>query len=233
MAAYTSAYSEFLRRLNEVSVLNGLAKKHSVQLAAPKDAEITRATCRASIVLLSSHVEGYVGDLVEVVLERIFKRRMPKNSLAKQFLYYFSRDIVNEIRDSTDPERIAEKVDRLFKRDADIWSTSDIFNSQLSVDRFLGNFSNPTFESIRKLLARFGYAEYMGHLQAELRGDCLPCINMINNVVNQRNKIAHGDTGLSSTPGDIDKMSELIRRFCRATDRVVGTWFKRNGCAIR
>lgn len=56
---------------------------------------------------------------------------------------------------------------------------------------------------------------------------------MINNIVDQRNKIAHGDTRILPTPKEVSDMQNLAKIFCRTTDTIVSDWFKRLGCIIR
>jgi RiboL-PSP-HEPN len=233
MPRYTAAYQALLQRLSEIEALNRLARRHSVKLGVKQDAATANALCRASIVLLSSHLEGYVENLADVILQRIFQRALSKQKLAPRFLYYFSKDLLDELYDTRDPDKIAMKMKVLFQRDGDIWSTNGAFGAQLPSDRFIADFSNPSFEKIKRFVARFGYNDYTGDLGHLLKANYQPCINMVDNVINQRNKIAHGDAVATATPGDVADMLRLMRQFCRATDDVVCNWFKKTGCLIR
>lgn len=233
MPRYTAAYQGFLQRLPEIEALNRLARQHSVKLGSKRDAETVNALCRASIVLLSSHLEGYVENLAEVILQRIFQRTLSKQKLAPRFLYYFSKDILDELYGTRDPDKMAGKVKVLFQRDIDIWSTNDTFEAELPSDRFIADFSNPSFKKIKRFVARFGYSDYQHDLGYLLRANYQPCVNMVDNVIDQRNKIAHGDAVATAVPLDVANMLRLVRLFCRATDDVVGNWFRNEGCIIR
>lgn len=233
MPRYTVAYSGFLLRLREVEALNQLAKKHAVRISNSKDIETARALCRASIVLLSSHIEGYLEHLVGVILDRLSEGAMSKQKLASRFFYYFSKDLLDEISETKDPDKIAEKVKKLFHRDLEIWSTESTLSVPLPVERFISDFSNPNFERIKKFVARFGYNNYETELARMLQANFQPCRNMIDNVIEQRNKIAHGDVNVESTPNDVSNMLNLVRLFCRTTDTIVGNWFRNSGCVIR
>ena len=233
MTRYTAAYSGFIRRVPEVDVLRKLAERN-LRLSTPiRSSRIVNPLCRASIVLLSSHIEGYVEDLAEVILDRIVESEMQKNTLASRFLYYFSKDIVDEIRETRDPDKVAEKLRALLNRDMDIWSTESTFQAYLPVERFISGFSTPKFEEVCRFIGRFGYQNYKRDLQRLLQANFQSCTNMVNNVVEQRNRIAHGDASISATPGDIVTMLDLVQTFCRSTDVVVGDWFKSVGCSIR
>jgi hypothetical protein len=233
MPRYTTAYSGFLQRLPEIEALNCLAKQHTIRLGEKNDAATVKALCRANIVLMSSHLEGYVEELAEVILQRIFQHALAKGKLAPRFLYYFSKDLLDELYETRNPDKIACKVKKLFQRDIDIWSDDDTFRDELPSGRFISEFSNPSVKKITHFVARFGYSNYrydLGHL---LKANCQPCINMVDNVIDQRNKIAHGDAVVTSTPNDVADMLRLVRLFCRASDDVIGRWFKSAGCVIR
>lgn len=233
MVRYTEAYSEFVSRLPEVETLCKLAKQHQRAAGPLKRTEVVKPLCRAGVVLLSSHIEGYIEDLSEVILRKVWENDTLKNTLALKFRYYFSKDLIDEICNTTDPDTISEKVQLLFSRDHDLWGSDEIFNEELESDRFVSGFSTPRFDEIRKFIRRFGYEDYKRDMGRHLQARFQPCIKMVDNVVDQRNKIAHGDTVTTATPSDLVNMLELVRLFCRSTDVVVGNWFKTIGCPIR
>lgn len=154
MSKYTEAYSGFLHRLSEIDAINRVAVQHTKQLGKKNDALTANALCRANIVLLSSHLEGYIEDLAEIILDRIFHKSMQKSKLAQRFLYYFSKDLLDRLNDTNDPDRIATKMKELIHRDADIWSDHPVFCSELPSERFIHYFSNPKYERIKKFIVQ-------------------------------------------------------------------------------
>ncbi|MBU4231517.1 MAG: hypothetical protein L6277_06195 [Desulfobacterales bacterium] len=233
MSKYTQAYSNFIKRISEISAVRRLATKHSRLPTITRSAYLGNALCRAAVVLLSGHIEGYIENLAEIGLERIFSKKMIKSKLANSFLYHCSKDIITEIKNASNPNVISTKVKLLIDRDSDIWSNAPIFNSTLPSELFIHGFGNPTFDEIKKFFRRFGYLELSHDLSNLLRGNYFVCVNMINHVVDQRNKIAHGDFTIVNTPRDIENMIQLVILFCRCTDIAVSNWFKLKGCLIR
>ena len=234
MARYTVTYSKFINNLQEVKALYTLANDQAVDVGKPNSPLAVRdALCRSAIVLLSSHIEGYIENLAVLILSKIVEKRIHKSKLSPKFLYYMSKDLLDNICDTEHPEKIVDKVKQLFSRDNYIWGESDYFSEDLRIELFVSAFSNPKFESIKKFFARFGYKEYSYDLTVHLKSDYLPCKNMVNNVVDQRNKIAHGDVTSTATPKDLADMLELVQLFCRSTDKVVGDRFNNLGCPIR
>ena len=233
MSRYTEAYSGLVGRLPEVETLYKLANRHLVSVGPLTGARVSNPLCRAGVVLLSSHIEGYIEDLSEVILRSIYENNASKKDLGSRFPYYFSRDLIGEIGDTRDPDKISEKIYTLFERDKHIWCSREKFSKELPADRFASGFSTPRFDEISRFVARFGYSDYRRDLGRNLQGNFQPCIRMVDNVVDQRNKIAHGDTVTTATPTDLQDMVRLVRIFCRSTDEVVGNWFKTIGCPIR
>lgn len=238
MSRYTESYSSFVKRLSEVDRLQWLANeqispRRNLSIARFRSAPVANDLCRSGVVLLSSHIEGYVKDLAELILQKIREKNTPKSTFAPCFLYYFSRDIIDQIRDTRDPERTSTKVMKLFQRDSDIWCDNNFFSDDLPVDRFVRGFSVPNFKNIKKFIGRFGYTNYDSDLRDLLNTNYNTCTNMVNNVVDQRNKIAHGDFAVTITPADLVEMTKYVKKFCRATDMIVGNWFISVGCPIR
>lgn len=87
--------------------------------------------------------------------------------------------------------------------------------------------------AIKKYFNRFGYANYQNDLVSRLQADYFPTVNMVNHLVDTRNKIAHGDPAASKTPAEVATMMAIIRSFCGSTDSVFASWWRTNFCAIR
>jgi hypothetical protein len=233
MPRYTAAYSNLIERLEEVETILRRAQQASRQRATPDNISFVNALCRSGVVLLSSHIEGYLKDLGEIAVERIASRELPKTRLGAGFRFYFSQDLINEIKDTSDPAQIASKLDTLFSRDEHIWSPHPNFTGSLSTTVFLGDFANPNHRRIKKYFNRFGYDQYSRDLARRLAASFNACSNMVDQVVRQRNAIAHGDMVTTGTPTDLGQMLKLVKQYCRETDDVVGNWFRTKSCPIR
>ena len=69
----------------------------------------------------------------------------------------------------------------------------------------------------------------MACLQARFQ----PTVAMVDHLVDTRNKIAHGDSAASKTPSEVKDMASITQSFCRSTDAVFATWWRKSFCAIR
>jgi len=233
MARYTTAYSNLLLRLEEISLTRRLARHVTSYQPVPVAVPQVNALCRGGVVLLSSHIEGYVEEIAETAIDRIGSRSIAKSKVAQGFKYHLSRDLIKSIKQSSDPERISSHIDSLFRRDMHIWNTHPRFTNQISSEVFLSDFSNPTHDRISRFYARFGYRDYGNDLAHRLGPNYIGCKNMLDQMIDQRNRIAHGDPITTATPTDLSQMLGLVRLYCRESDKVVGDWFRSIGCPIR
>ena len=232
MARYTSAYSSFVSRLDEVRLLRKIASAKEKADPVKLRHEIN-VYCRSAIVLLCAHLEAYVKELGEEALSGITDRSITRERLADQFYYHISKDILDEVRDTSDPGRLAGKLFKFIDSDLPYWSHKGPFPYALPADRFNKGFSNPSFEKVRAYFNRFGYSDYKRDLARHLRAKYNATVNMVDHLVDTRNKIAHGDFSAAKPPSDVNDMILLIRMYSAATDAVFGSWCKRNLCTIR
>lgn len=232
LARYTVAYSALVDRLAEVNTLLTLARK--LERTNPvANATIINALCRGSVVLLCSHIEGYAKEVGELTLSRIFEKQVCRSKVSNLVSYYASRDLISEIRVTSNNKRAARKVALLFDRDLPLWETDGPHPRPISGERFNNGFASPSFNKIAAYVGRFGYSDFKRDLGSRLAADYSVLKNLIDHIVDIRNKIAHGDSIASKTPGDLLDAIPLVKQFCRAVDDVFSSWCRANLCVIR
>ncbi len=232
MANFTSAYVSFKERMREVDILRSAAAKKERSDPIGLRHEVN-ALCRGAVVLLCGHLEAFIKELGEVALDSLHSKAVPRTMLNSQLYYHISKDILDEIKNTADGEKIAEKVFAFIQKDLMFWSRSGPFPQQIAAERFNKGFSNPAFEKIRSYFNRFGYDQYSRDLARLLKAQYHPTINMVDHVVDTRNKIAHGDPAATKTPAEVKDMIRLLRGYCMSTDKVFAKWFSTNICRIR
>ena len=232
MARFTPAYSLLIKRLAEVEMLRRLAASREQEGAIVYRKEIN-ALSRGAVVLLSSHLEAYVRALGAIALESMTARAIPRTNLASRVYYHISKDLLDEIRSTLDPEKAADKVFAFIDSDGEYWSKDGPFPGPVPAERFNQGFAGPTFGKIKKYFNRFGYEGYQEDLKTCLQASFLPTVAMVNNLVDTRNKIAHGDYDMHKTPAEVKEMASMTQSFCRSTDAVFATWWRKSFCAIR
>lgn len=192
MTRYTSSYGSFVARLDEVELLQRDAEKKERVDPVSKGDEIN-ALCRGSVVLLSSHVEAYVKEVGELALGSFYTKCVTRSGFSSRFFYHISKDILNELKNTSDHDKIADKVFSFLESDLDFWSKTGPFMTPISSDRFNMGFSNPGFNKVKSYFYRFGYDNFRDDFENRIPTEAISTINMLNHLVDTRNSIAHGD----------------------------------------
>jgi hypothetical protein len=232
VARYTEAFIAFRSRLIEVESLCFLASAKERKAAIENRKEIN-ALCRGAIVLLSAHLEAFIKELGEVALNALHAKNISRESLDSVLFYHVSKDLLDEILNTRDPRKIADKIFSFVASDLPFWSRTGPFPQPVPAERFNKGFSNPAFEKVRAYFKRFGYLEYKDDLARALKADYAVTENMVDHLVDIRNKIAHGDPTATKTPYEVTEMIAIIRRYGKTTDSVFSLWCKKNYCRIK
>ncbi|NCQ64971.1 MAG: hypothetical protein GW757_13765 [Alphaproteobacteria bacterium] len=205
-----------------------------LERAAPVTyADQVSAMTRGGVVLLSSHLEGFAKKLVELAVERIFDKQICMSKLPARFIYYSSQDLISNIVDSQHPDTIAKNLLALQSRDGKQIKSSGPLVAPIDFEVFERGFSTPKYKPIDKFLKRVGYNSLLGDLKARQRGQFQIIKNSVENLVDTRNAIAHGDSAEKRTPSELQSHIDFVKIFCRDTDVVFCDWYGANVCPLR
>lgn len=233
VARFTTAYSEFVVRSQEVLILvRRAASLERSKEVISKGTEID-ALCRGAIVLLSSHIEAYVKELGECALDAIYDRNICRSRLNERFFYYISKDWLNRVQDATEPDDVSLKVFEFLAGESEFWGRTGPLPRPIDSQEFCKGFSNPKFDKIRKFLNRFGYDGLRHHINVSLKADAVITLSNVDQIVDTRNAIAHGELSATKTPREVQILVTSAKQFCRTVDDGFASWFKANICPIR
>lgn len=232
MSRYTSAYTSFCANIEEVIALRKLALRF-LNDDLQRNSQISNYLCRGAVVLLSGHIEAYVKDIGDIFFERCDSSSdfltIPGNYIA----FYLSKDVIDDIKDTSDRGKISQKISTLFRRDHEYWSQTKTFSSSIPSKRFNKGFSTPKYDRIKAYFGRFGYTGYDTHMKSIFRSDFTSFRNSIDLIVDLRNNIAHGNNNTNPTPTEVAEMTDVCKKFIRATDDNFAKWCKLNIFSIR
>ncbi len=151
-----NSYNEFVTRLAEVDCLIALIPEK------PLSANVKQidSLCRASIVLLCSHLEGFLQDLMEEVVEEINQVSLGFKDLPLELYLQHKCPKGHLTQNNFDSLLTLGTEIRMFE------------NSNMEIKLNKKNFSktegNPTAEVINKLFSAFGIPEVLDTLNYEL-----------------------------------------------------------------
>jgi FAD/FMN-containing dehydrogenase len=229
---FTAPFRDFVLREHEVKYLYTAARKLEREDAVANAASIN-SLCRGAIVLLSARVEAYIKEVGELALEEIHSRGVLRHKMEEGFFYYISQDLIKEMKNTQEPSAMATKIFSLIGRDGGQWNTVGPFPLPIDSGVFNKGFSNPKVDKIAAYFNRFGYSKYRGDMQRRMKAKYQPSQNMVTQLVEMRNKIAHGDPNATITPNGVRDMAGLVTAYCKATDMVFATWCRKSLCPIK
>lgn len=229
---YSPVFHKFEDRIQEVDHLRRLCK-HFGRLHPRSRGDHrshTNALTRACVVLLSGHLQAFVEDLIEQVIERIVADGVGREYLPKKFLYYFSQDAVKDLRSIDDHDKYVMRVIEFHDQYGDVWFSTGSFSRSPDIKVFTDGFGNPLFRNIKKIFGRIGYDDYERDLKRYFKGQILIYSNSVDQLVSRRNKISHGEILENINYNDISDIKRQIIEFAKATDKVVCSHFRKIGC---
>lgn len=233
MTHLSNAFKRLETRLEEVVHLHLVARKYIQLKSIINDKEKsahTNALVRAATVLLSSHIQGFVEDLSDVIVDHLIKDNIDAIVIPETLRFHATRSAIKEIRDSLDPTSTITKL-RNYQIDyGEILRISGKVSEKLADLEYKDGFRNPTIFEITKYFSRFGLNDFSGQMGKRLKNEWPIVENAVNQIVDRRNKIAHGDILATLTVSELSDYIKFARKFASATDRVVTSHFGNKGC---
>jgi hypothetical protein len=216
---FSPALRSFRQRLGEVEALlklcepnlSGLEKRSK---ARKKD----EALCRAALVLLCSHMEGFFEDLVQDIL---------------QFHELNGTEIVNlplrvriiqiwkhlELADSATDEKKWAGIQAI--------RSSNVANESLrcevgtfNIDIHIRGFTTPGSKEVEKLLRSVGIDDVWDLVEKKNSGSRI-LKHSLDALVYRRHPIAHGNADAKATPDDVKQYLRDMRKLAKLFDDVI------------
>lgn len=216
---YSPALTAFGNRLTEVATL--------LRLCTPLNASLTTKSksrnkdivlCRAALVLLSSHMEGFFEDLIQDILQFYELINTQFSNLPLRIRVVQIKKRITAIETATD-KRIWEAVQQI--RTSDIADDSLICTpGNLNLDNHIRGFSNPGSKEVKELFKSIGIEDIWELLKRKrFRVKILKAT--LDSLVNKRNPIAHGNIAVTVTPNDIKQYITDMKKLAKKFDKII------------
>lgn len=230
--AYSRAFKRFDSRLEEVDHLRVLSRANHERLRRKEINQgfHSNALIRGATVLLSSHIQGYIEDLADLLIARVVASGNDGNVLPDTFRYFVMKGELTRIVQSDSPNNIIKTVRHIVANRHELLSLDTPLPSSLPDEKFKDSFGNPTTKEIGKFLTRLGILDLKNSLKKYLKNETYIASNAVDQIIDRRTKIAHGDPLATLTPEEFTKYLVLVRKFCAGTDKVACAHFRSIGC---
>lgn len=187
--------------------------------------QTARVLRRASTVVLSSHYERYIYAVNEEAIDAVNSSGVRGDELPKSLRLYHSKPAVELLSDTAwDRDTRVNALTGFVEDEAWLWAEGKA--GALDASRLLHFMSAPKPDAVVRYFSYweipniFDVITRTPRTKAKLRAKLLE-------LVDKRNGIAHGDTGIVPTYHDVLEYRGVVRTFCTRADRAMSKHLQR------
>ena len=206
------------------SLLDGIQEVRDLQAANPTPPgglpdlpRVVRAINRGSVVLLCSHLERYLRNVNEEAVAAVNQAPDLPADLPKRLRLQHSRIPIENLSE-TGWENRANQLSQLVANDGWLWGNSP--KADLKHDRLLRWMRSPSPERIRRLFELWDVRDVFSKVTRRPATKQRMWLRL-DELVNKRNDISHGDADIGATYQDIASYVSVVGTFCQRADRVL------------
>ncbi|MFF1963366.1 MAE_28990/MAE_18760 family HEPN-like nuclease [Streptomyces sp. NPDC058232] len=241
----SDSYAEFIDSLREVRTLLAAGPSqplgHKGATDQAQDRELTNALTRACVVMLVAHFEGFIKAALTELIDEICETKPPARRIPDGLLELHTRERIQEIFGTDGPDRI-HKTRRLFSTYAPLWDEDRSINPRiLSATILTRQFTNAKPEVLESVFALLDVQDVIPQLESHVnqaliaRGDEATSIKVavkLTEIVNRRNKIAHGDRSEKPTQFEVEGYVVFLQDIAGCISRIIEQRI-RHCCSLR
>lgn len=193
-------------RLGEVRALQALVPPPGARLPGTRTLAVgIDAVNRASVVLLCSHLEGFVEDLVLEAIDGMMRSALRTKHVPTKLRFRHALADVRELANTLDPDKFVSSFDALFTKNQALLTSKRLRAGDLDGERLRAGFATPSVDAIR------GIVSVLGVPPKAVMEEAMPfyrtrvhVINSIDSMVARRQEVAHGDMNAAVTQADVE-----------------------------
>jgi len=207
-----------------LDLLAGIEEVRDLQLANPTPlrglpvrSSVVRAINRSSVVLLTSHFERYLRGLNEEAVDAINASPIAGTLLPEALRLQHSRTAVDGMLETQWKNRSIQ-LQIFAKQDSWLWGNAP--KGDLEADRLLRWMRSPSPDRVKKVFGMWGVDDIFSRV-TRVPHQRARFWTKLDELVDKRNRIAHGDRTTGATFQEISSYLAVVREFCTRADRIM------------
>ncbi len=160
------------QRIPEVRSL--LALRPTRQLSDASAVRGADAVNRASVVVLTAHLEGYVEDLVSDVVDELNRKQPVTADIPLVLLAEHVTKELDTIADMQDRDKRAHRVATLFRGQSMLWLDPHLSRGALDANAITAGLSNPGAKEIGRVFGLLGMTSVFSSIELSDGASCQP-----------------------------------------------------------
>ena len=219
----SQAFKDYLQSRREIGVLVLDMPSRKPNILTPRLADLENAICRSCIVLMSSHFERYIEDLVVDFIDALNASPIPVSKLPDSLAIRQIETSIKTIADIKDRGKKLQALQDLDNHHSWFWGDQASVCNTLQGDPLISSFDNPLPNRVRDLFRNFDISDAVGMaISKDTRSNRGVIEALVKELVEKRNAIAHTGMTVSVTKQQVMDYFDSVYRLAFGIDWVVG-----------
>ncbi|MFE5973956.1 MAE_28990/MAE_18760 family HEPN-like nuclease [Streptomyces sp. NPDC056460] len=220
-----AAYDDFISSTEELHHLLSVRPVSPLARRTEESVQLENAVHRACLVLLVAHFEGFAKAALSEYVDEVCAVRPPVRKLPPEFLELFTRDRIQEIASLPPGSDRVNRTRRLFTAYSDLWDEGRTIDPQIISAKILARkMTSLKPDVLRESFSLIGVEDVIAQATLSLSGAGMSVRvdAKLEEIVNKRNLIAHGDYSVKPTSTDLEEYIEFFMAVGDAFSACVG-----------
>ncbi|MBB6346798.1 hypothetical protein FHU36_003307 [Nonomuraea muscovyensis] len=213
MSIKLAAYGDFINSITELHHLLAVRPVSPLVRRTDEAVQLENAVHRACLVLLVAHFEGFAKAALREYVDEICVVRPPARKLPPAFLELFTRDRIQEIASLPHGVERVHRTRKLFTAFSILWDEERSIDPQVISAKILARqMTSLKPDVLREAFALIGIDDIIDTTTSHLfaAGLSVRVDIKLEEIVNKRNSIAHGDYSVKPTSTELEDYLEFF-----------------------